>query len=89
MIGRNSRSDVSSNILFNSIGPDDPSTIADYFKEYFVNVADEILNKLPQINFRSSNYTEEQSNMLYLTNVVEVLSQIASLQNSFFCMVFI
>ena len=86
MIGRNSRSDVNYMIVFNNIGTDDPSTIAHYFNEHFVNVADEIVNKLPQIGFPSSNYTEEQSTMLYETNVVEVLSQIASLPNSF-CMV--
>ena len=70
------------NIVFN-IGTDDPKTIADYFNEHFVNVADELINKLPQISFPSSNYTEEQSMILSDTNVVKVLSQIASLQKSF------
>ena len=82
LIGRN-RSDVSYNLVFNNIGTDDPSSIADYFNEHFVNVADEIVSKLPQISFPSSNYAEEQSMMLHETNLVEVLSQIASLQNSF------
>ena len=83
LIGRNSRSDVRFNTVFNNIWTDDPSTIADYFNEYFVTVADEIVNKLPQISFPSSNYAEEQSMMLHETNLVEVLSQIASLKNSF------
>ena len=83
LIGRNRRSDVSYNLVFNNIGTDDPSSIADYFNEHFVNVADEIASKLPQISFPSSNYAEEQSVMLHETNVVEVLSQIASLKNSF------
>ena len=83
MIGRNSRSDVSSNIVFNNIGTDDPSTIDDYFNEHFIKVADEIVNKLPQLSFPSYNYTEKQSMMLYETNVVEALSQISSLRNSF------
>ena len=80
LIGRNSRSDVIYNLVFNNIGTDDPSSIADYFDQHFVNVADEIVKKLPQICFPSSNYAEEQSLMLHETNVVEVLSQIASLQ---------
>ena len=74
---------MSYNLVFNKIGTDDPSSIADYFNEHFVNVADEIISKLPQISFPSSNYVEKQSMMLHETNVVEVLSQIASLQNSF------
>ena len=84
LIGRNSRSDVSYNLVFNNIGTDDPSSIADYLNEHFVNVADEIVSKLPQISFPSSNYAEEQSMMLHETNVVEMFSQIASLQNFFF-----
>ena len=36
LIGRNSRSDVSFNLVFNNIGIDEPSTIADYFNEHFV-----------------------------------------------------
>ena len=83
LIGRNRRSDVSYKLVFNNIGIDDPSSIADYFNEHFVNVADEIVSKLPQRSFPSSNYAEEQSMMLHETNVVEVLSQKASLQNSF------
>ena len=83
MTGRNSRSDVSFNLVFNKIGTDDPSTIADCFNEHFVTVADEIVNKSPQISFPSSNYAEEQSMMLHETNVVEVLSQMASLKHSF------
>ena len=82
LIGRNSRSDVSFNLVFNKLGTDDPSTIADFFNEHFVSVADELVNKLPQISFSSSNYAEEQSMMLHETNVVEELSQIASLKNS-------
>ena len=82
-MGRNSRSDVSYNLVFNNIGTDDPSSIADYFNELFVNAAVEIVSKLPQISFPSSNYAEEHSMMLHETNVVEVLSKIASLQNSF------
>ena len=83
LISRNRRSDVSYNLVFNNIGTDDPSSIADSFNEHFVNVADEIVSKLPQISFPSSNYAEEQSMMLHETNLVEVFSQIASLQNSF------
>ena len=83
LIGRNRRSDVSYNLVFNNIVTDDPSSIAYYFNEPFVNVADEIVSKLLQISSPSSNYAEEQSMMLHETNVVEVLSQIASLQNSF------
>ena len=83
LIGRNRRSDVSYKLVFNNIGTDNPSSIADYFNEHFVNVADEIASKLPQISFPSSNYSEEQSMMIQETNVAEVLSQIASLQNSF------
>ena len=83
LIGRNRKSDVSYNLAFNNIGTDDPSSIADYFNENFVNVADEIVSKLSQISFPSSNYAEEPSMMIQETNVVEVLSQIASLQNSF------
>ena len=83
LIGRNRRSHVCYNLVFNNIGTDDPSSIADYFNEHFVNVADEIVSKLPQLSFPSSNYAEEQSMMLHETNVVEVLSQIASLQNSY------
>ena len=82
MIGRNSRSDVSVNLVFNNIGTDDSSTIADYFNEHFVTVADEIVNKLPEISFPSSNYAAEQSVMLHGTNVVVLLSQIASLRKS-------
>ena len=83
LIGRNSRSDLNFNLVFNNFGTEDPSTIADYFNEHFVTVADEIVNKLPQISFPSSNYTEKQSLMLHETNVVEALSQIATLKNSF------
>ena len=83
LIGRNRRSDVSYNLVFKNIGTDDPSRIADYFNELFVNVAVKIVTNLPQISFPLSNYAEEQSMMLHETNVVEVLSQIASLQNSF------
>ena len=83
MLGRKSRSDVSYNIVFINIGSDHPSTIADYFNEHFVNVADGRVNQLPQVYSPSSTYSEEQSMMNYETNVVEVLSQIASLQNSF------
>ena len=72
LIGRNSRSDVSFNLVFNNIGTDDPSTIADYFNEHFVTVADEIVYKLPQRSFPSSKYAEEKSIMLHGTNVVEV-----------------
>ena len=79
IIGKNIRSDVSYSIVFNNIGTDDPGTIADYFNEHFVNVADKIVNKLPQISFPSFNYAEEQCMMLFETNVVELLSQIASL----------
>ena len=43
MIGRNRRSDVNYNIVFNNNGTDDPSTKADYFNERFVNNADEIV----------------------------------------------
>ena len=50
LIGRNSRSDVSFNLVFNNIGTDDPSSIADYFNEHFVTVADKIVSKLPQIS---------------------------------------
>ena len=82
LIGRN-RSDVSFNLVFNNIETDDPSTIADYFNEQFVTIADEIVNKLPQISFPSSNYAEKQSMMLHETNLVEVFSQIASLKNFF------
>ena len=82
LIGRN-RSDVSFNLVFNNIETDDPSTIADYFNEQFVTIADEIINKLPQISFPSSNYAEKQSMMLHETNLVEVFSQIASLKNFF------
>ena len=74
---------MSFNLVFNNIGTDGPSTIADYFNEHFVTVADEIVNKLPQISFPSSNYVEKQSMRLHETNVVEVISQIASLENSF------
>ena len=49
MIGRKSRSDVSYNIVFINIGSDHPSTIADYFNEHFVNVADEKVNQLPKV----------------------------------------
>ena len=35
LIGRNRRSDVSYNLVFNNIGTDDPSSIADYFNEHF------------------------------------------------------
>ena len=83
LIGRNSRSDVNFDLVFDNIGTDDPSTIADYFNKHFVTVADEIVSKLPQISFPSSNYAEEQSMMLNETNVAEVLSQIASLKNFF------
>ena len=34
-IGRNSRSDVSYNIVFSNIETDDPSTIADYSNQHF------------------------------------------------------
>ena len=61
IIGRNSRTGVSYNIVFTNIGTDDPSNIADYFNEHFVNVAVELVNKLTQISFPSPNYTEEQS----------------------------
>ena len=82
LIGRNSKSDVSYNLVFNNIGTDDPSTIADYFNEHFVKVAVKIVNKLTQISFPSFNYAEEQSMMLHEKNLVEVLSQTASLQKS-------
>ena len=82
-IGRNSRSDVSLNLVFNNIGTDNPSSIADNFNAHFVTVADEIVKKLPQIRFPSFKYAELQSMMLHETNVVEVLSQIAGLKNSF------
>ena len=49
---------MSYNLVFINIGTDDPSTRADYFNGHFVNVADEIVNKLPQISFHSSNYAE-------------------------------
>ena len=49
------------NFVFNKIGTDDPNSIADYFSELFVNVADEIVSKLPQVSFPSSNYAEDQS----------------------------
>ena len=74
---------MSYNLVFNNIGTDDPSNIADYCNEHFVIVAHEIASKLPQISFPSSNYAEKQSMMLHKTNVLEVLSQKASLQNSF------
>ena len=73
LIGRNSRSDVSYSLVFNNNGTGDLSAIADFFNKHFVNVADEIINKLPQISFSSSNYAEEQSMLLQETNVVEVL----------------
>ena len=88
LIGRNSRSDVSFNLVFDNIGTDEPSTIADYFNEHFVTVADEKVNKLPQKSIPSSNYPEEQSTMLHETNVVEVLSQIESFK-ILLCMVWI
>ena len=83
LIDRNRRSDVSYILVLHNIRTDDPSSIADYFNEHFVIVADEIVSKLPQISFPSSNCSEEQSMMPHEKNVVEVLSQIASLQNSF------
>ena len=87
-IGRISRSDVNYNFVFNNIGTDKSIIITGYFKEYFVNVADEIVNKLPQIKCPSSKYIGKQSILLYETNVVEVLSLIAMLQKNF-CMVWI
>ena len=74
---------MSYNIVFNYIGTDDPCTVADHFNEHFLNATDEIVNKIPQISFPSSNYTEEQMMKLYKTNLVRVLSQKASQQNSF------
>ena len=78
MLGRKSRSDVSYNIVFNKMGTGDPFSL----NEHFVNVKGEKVKKVPQISFPSSKYTEEQSVMLYETNVVEMLSQIASFENS-------
>ena len=74
---------MSFNLVFNNNGTDHPNTIADYFNKNFVTVADEKVNKLPQISFPSSNYAEEQSMMPNETNVVEMLLQTASLKNSF------
>ena len=71
------------NIVFNNIGTDNSIIITGYLKEYFVNVAEEIVIKLPQIKCPSSKYIEKQSILLSETNVVEVLSQIAMLQKIF------
>ena len=53
-IGRISRSDVNYNVVFNNIGTDNSIIITGHFKEYFVNVADEIVKNLPQIKCPSS-----------------------------------